>query len=289
VSPSLVRGLTRAGIGDAGSLKDFVTLASRHGFCAVDAGGDELASWIQSDGLETVKAHLADRNVAVGCLSLAVDWSHTEAQFQAGLGALVRDAENAAAVGCGRFMTWAMPSVSEPVARYTAVTTRRLRLVARLLGGFGLRLGVEYIGPHHLRFREKNLFLWDQAGALDWLDAIGEANAGLVLDTFHWHTSEGTLDELRRLDPQSIVHVHLNDARPGPVTDLLDNDRLFPGEGAIPVVPFLEALVESGYRGIVAQEVLTPSPLTDSCQTLAARARGNYDRLFSAAGLGSRP
>jgi len=287
VKPSIVRGLTRAGVGEAGPLKDFITLASRHGFGAVDSGGAEVEAWIQDEGLERVRSHLEGSGVVLGCFGLPVDWSHTEAQFQAGLGTLARHAELAASVGCGRFMTWAMPSVAEPVARFTAVTTRRLRLVARILGGYGLRFGIEYIGPHHLRYREKNPFLWDLPGALDWIDAIGEANTGLVLDTFHWVTSEGTLDEVRHLRPETIVHVHLNDAGPGAVSTLLDNDRLFPGEGVLPLVEFLKALDETGYRGVVAQEVLTPQPLTEPCEALVARAQKNFQGLFEAAGIGS--
>ena len=285
----MVRGLTRAGVGDVGTLKNFITLASHHGFGAVDSNGPEVEDWIRDEGLESAKAHLAECGVALGCFGLPVDWSHTEQQFQAGLRALAHHAELAASVGCGRFMTWAMPSVSEPVARFTAVTTRRLRLVARILGGYGLRLGIEYIGPHHLRYREKNPFLWDMPGALDWIDAIGEANTGLVLDTFHWVTSEGTLDEIRTLDPDRIVHVHINDAGPGEISTLIDNERLFPGEGVLPVVEFLKVLGETGYSGIVAQEVLTPQPLSEAPEALVARAEKNFNRLFDAAGLGTKP
>lgn len=287
MSAAFTPGLTRAGIGNAGPLRDFVTLAARHGFGAVDAGGSEVEAWVREEGLGAVLAHLQGAGVRLGCFSLPLDWSHGEPEFQSGLRTLANHAELALAVGCGNFMTWAMPSTPQPVARYTAVTTRRLRLAARLLAGFSLRLGIEYIGPHHLRHKEKNLFLWDLTGALDWLDAIGESNAGLVLDTFHWHTSEGTLDQIRSLEPGRIVHVHLNDAAPGPVAALVDNDRLFPGEGSLPLVEFLQALAQTGYRGVVAQEVLTPQPLTEASEVLAARAGKNFRRLFAAAGIGA--
>jgi sugar phosphate isomerase/epimerase len=283
----LTAGLTRAGIGTQGSLKDFVSLAARHGFGAVDSNGGEVEAWVSLDGLAAVQNHLKASGVRLGCFSLPLDWSHGEAEFRAGLATVARHAEVAASVGCGRFMTWAMPSTPEPAARYTAVTTRRLRLAARLLAGFGLKLGIEYIGPHHLRRREPNPFLWDLPGALEWLDAIGEPNAGVVLDSFHWHTSEGTLDEIRALDPARIVHVHLNDAAPGPVSALLDNDRLFPGEGCLPLADFLIAVAGTGYRGIVAQEVLTPQPPTESPEELAQRAEKNFRRLFAAAGIGA--
>lgn len=53
-------------------------------------------------------------------------------------------------------------------------------------------------------------------------------NAGLLLDSWHWHTSLGTVDELRALTNDQVVYVHVNDAPPGiPVEEQYDYVRGF--------------------------------------------------------------
>lgn len=84
---------------------------------------------------------------------------------------------------------------------------------------------------------------------------------------------------------EQIVHVHINDAKNIPVGDVLDNDRLYPGEGVINLPGFLQALNYIGYAGPVTQEILTPSTPTGTPEELVAKSRRAFDSVFGAAGL----
>ncbi|UUZ89861.1 sugar phosphate isomerase/epimerase [Paenibacillus sp. P25] len=145
-----------------------------------------------------------------------------------------------------------------------ALATRRLRTCAEILEAYGIRLGLEFVGPHHLRTRWANPFIWDIPSTLDWIDAIGKKNVGLLFDAYHWYTTEAGYEDILKLGASQIVHVHINDAPDVPVAEVLDNDRLYPGEGVIPLADFLRGLRQIGYSGVVAQEILTPQPLTQT-------------------------
>ena len=88
------------------------------------------------------------------------------------------------------------------------------------------------------------------------VDAIGTGNVGLLMDSWHWYTSHGTVDELLALSNKDIVHVHVNDAPDGvPVDQQVDNRRKLPvTTGVIDMKGFINALVKIGYDGPVECE-----------------------------------
>nr|WP_242066970.1 TIM barrel protein [Paenibacillus larvae] len=85
---------------------------------------------------------------------------------------------------------------------------------------------------------------------MDWIEAIDQRNVGLLLDTFHWYTNKETEEDLLKLRPDLIVHVHLNDVPDVPVEEVKDNERLYPGEGVIPLSLFLAAFRRSAIKGL---------------------------------------
>jgi sugar phosphate isomerase/epimerase len=284
----MLKGLTRAGLGNVGSLENLIRLAAAHGFDAVDAGGGELQELIAAHGEEGARAWLREvgqGRVRIGSIGLAVEWRADEAAFRAGLAGLAAEAQAAAALGCKACCTYILPSTDLPAAHFALLATRRLRTCAQVLGAYGIRLGLEFVGPHHLRTRWANPFLWTLQETLDWIDAIGEPNVGLLFDSYHWHTNELTVHDIRRLRPEQLVHVHINDAPDVPAAEALDNGRLYPGEGVIDLAGFLRGLRDIGYQGVVAQEILTQTPPAEAPEALARRSQAAFERVFAAAGL----
>jgi sugar phosphate isomerase/epimerase len=178
-----------------------------------------------------------------------------------------------------------LPSTDLGAAHFMALATRRLRTCAQILGAYGIRLGLEFVGPHHLRTRWQNPFIWTVDETLDWIDAIGERNVGLLFDSYHWYTNGGTVADIEKLRVDQIVHVHINDAPDVPVEEVLDNGRVYPGEGVIDLAGFLQGLQRIGYTGAVAQEILTAEAPTDSPESLAERSKAGFDKVYAAAGL----
>ncbi|OWA37761.1 xylose isomerase [Saccharibacillus sp. O16] len=278
----MLRGLTRAGLGAVTSDEQFMQLASAGGFQTVDLDARAL---IERYGAEGAAEQLAEYGLRLASIDLPVEWRTDEETFRAGLPALTEAAAAAHRLGCTRCCTYVLPSTDQNSAHFMVLATRRLRICAQILGAYGIRLGLEFVGPHHLRTAWKNPFIWGMQETLDWIEAIGEPNVGLLLDAYHWYTNELHISDIERLRPEQIVHVHLNDARDVPLEQVLDNDRLYPGEGVIDLAGFLRVLHAIGYEASVTQEILTPSAPTEEPERLVQRSREGYDRVFAAAGL----
>ncbi|WP_054956026.1 sugar phosphate isomerase/epimerase family protein [Paenibacillus dakarensis] len=278
----MLQGLTTAGLGKIDSNSHFIELASRYHFQSVDL---EAADLIKELGAEQAVERLGELKLSIGSMGLPVEWRADEEEFLKGITKLPAAAEAAAALGCTRCCTYILPSTDLPAAHFMAIATKRLRICADILGAYGIRLGLEFVGPHHLRTRWNNPFIWTLRETLDWIDAIHEPNVGLLLDSYHWYTNELQVCDIMQLRPEQIVHVHINDAKDLPVEEVLDNDRLFPGEGVIDLAGFLKGLHDIGYQGPVSQEILTPSTPSDSPESLVLRSRQAFDKVFKAAGL----
>lgn len=278
----MLRGLSGAGLGKVENDESLIELAGRYGFQAVDVDAKGL---VDRHGVDGARELLKKNNVVIGSIGLPVEWRTTDEAFRRGIKKLAETAEAAAALGCTSCCTYILPSTDLKAAHFMALATRRLRICAQVLGIYGVRLGLEFVGPHHLRTAWKNPFIWTLQETLDWIDTIGEPNVGLLLDAYHWYTNELTIADIEALRPEQIVHVHINDAQDVPVQEVLDNGRIYPGEGVIDLAGFLRTLNKIGYKGAVAQEILTAVPPTESPENLVIHSKAGFDKVYTAAGL----
>jgi sugar phosphate isomerase/epimerase len=153
--------------------------------------------------------------------------------------------------------TWLGPSHKTLTYRANFRQHRdRLRQVAAVLGDHGVRLGLEYVGPKTSWTSAKYPFIHTMAEMKELIAAIGRANVGMVLDSWHWYTAGETEADLRSLKPTDVVAVDLNDAPAGiPVDSQMDLVRDLPcGTGVIDVKSFLGGLLAIGYDGPVRAE-----------------------------------
>lgn len=281
----MIKGLTRAGIGNVGSLEQWISAASRYGFEAIDPGAEEVKEWAAVKGIGQASAYLQQHGIRLGSISLSVQWRESEEQFMDGLDGLAAQAAAAASLGCQACGTYILPSTDSDPVRFMAQATRRLRICARILASYGIRLALEFVGPHHLRTRWKHPFLWELQATLEWIEAINEPNVGLLLDSYHWYTNELQEEDIAALKREQIVLVHINDAPDVPLAEVQDNGRLYPGEGVIDLTAFLRGVKKTGYEGVISQEILTPAPPEQPSEILLERSRAAFDKVFRAAGL----
>jgi sugar phosphate isomerase/epimerase len=266
------------------SYEEFVALAKRHGFAAVEFGIEWLAEKASKEGMNAACDWLDAQGIRHAAFWLPVRWREDEAAFEESLQTLPPKAQTAQAIGCHACVTYIPPSVSGDPEEFRAMMVRRFRQVCAILADYGVYLGIEWVAPAHFR-RSGNPVLWRMDQALDLCDAVGAPNIGLLVDSFHWFCAQHTLDELRALPRERIVHVHINDAPDRPVDEQVDNERVMPGEGVIDLAGFLRALRAAGYDGAVSVEVLSKTlPQQFSKDELAAWAKRNLDRLLAQVG-----
>ena len=180
----------------------------------------------------------------------------TEAEWREWLGRLPPLLATARAVGARRAGMWILPGSDELAfdANFE-FHVDRFRPVAELLAAYGIRLGLEFIGPETARRGFRHPFVHSVGMITDLARAIGP-NCGLLLDVWHWHCAGGVREDLYGLMRDFIVHVHISDAPSGiSRTDIEDNRRKLPGAtGVIDLDGFMQALAAAGYDGPVTAE-----------------------------------
>jgi sugar phosphate isomerase/epimerase len=262
------------------SFLEYVDLAARHGFTGIDFGiGAALRAAEDLGGPHLVKDFLKEKGVEPAVWGLPFDWRGPNTVFEEGVAALTKQADFANLLGAERCVTWLPPSINGDLTDWNRHTMRRFGEIGSVLQDHGIRFGLEWVGPHHLRAGGANAmgttpWLHTLDGVQNLIADIGLPNLGLLVDSYHCYTTGVTGDDLAALTDNDIVHVHINDAPAGVgPNDVRDGERVLPGAGDIDLVSFLSGLRRAGYTGFIAAEVLSPQPLADDPETAAARVR----------------
>ncbi len=168
--------------------------------------------------------------------------------------------------------------MAEPAERKAQRTLAAdsIRECARYAAPKGISLGVEPLN----RFETDLINTVDQGLGL--LDEIGEANVGLLLDTFHMNIEEKDLPKAIRKAAGRITEFHA-----------CSSDRGTPGEDHVDWAGVVTALRDGGYDGPVVIEAFTPKikeiaravsiwrQLSESEDALAGNGLAHLKRVFA--------
>lgn len=98
--------------------------------------------------------------------------------------------------------------------------------------------------------------VWSASQSLEVIAETGRDNVGILIDSFHIFAGEDNLEFIRKLDPEMMPTVHLGDcvAKQGQVWS--DNERWpMPGDGIAPLKEIMEAILATGYDGVISDEI----------------------------------
>jgi len=250
------KNLAPGHIGVNANQKQALEYAVKYGFEGISPSDGEFENRSAAEIGEWVAA-MKEKGIRYGAAGLPVEFRKGDEQFQKDLAALPKHASVMKQLGVTRVATWLMPGHNElTYLQNFKQHETRLREAAKVLKDNDIRLGLEFVGPHTSRERFRYPFACAQLDMMELVQAIGTGNVGLLLDSWHWYTSHGTVDEMLRLSNKDIVHVHVNDAPAGVQVDQqVDNRRKLPvTTGVIDLKGFINALVKIGYDGPVECE-----------------------------------
>lgn len=244
--------LSLNGVPIGGSLPwpEFARLASTTGFGGVDL----MLGPALSDGVDRTRAMLKELHLRPAFASLPVEYRKDDEVFRRGLAKLEEAAPFCAAIGCPRLMTYLLSSSDTPKDELRRLYKSRLSECAGILARSHCRLGLEFLGPLHIRKQFPHEFIWKMREMLEFAKECG-SNVGLTLDAWHWHHAGGTTADILAAGKDRIVVVHFDDAPNLPADQVRDNQRLLPGEGVINLTGFLQALQKIGYEDSLSVEV----------------------------------
>ena len=283
--------LAPGAIGVKANLSEGLSYAKAGGFHGLDVNVREVSRLVRENGAAHVKGMFSEVGMKIGAWGLPVAWNGPQEDFERDVQALPGLAAAGASVGANRVSQWIAPaSDTRPFREQFRWCLSRFRPICEVLKDHGCSLGLEFIGPRTQRLGRTYGFIHSIGGMLGFCEALGTGNAGLLLDSWHWYTSLGTLADLRGLSANDVVHVHVNDAPAGvTVEEQIDQVRALPSEtGVIDLAGFLKVLNEIGYAGPV-----TPEPFSREVRELGATdavrlTHRGLDDAWQAAGLNSR-
>ncbi len=229
---------------------DFAKLAAKVGF----PGTDVMLDAAMKAGASATRDLLAGLKLKPAIIDFPTEFRKDDATFEAGLPKLKEAAAFASAIGCPRMMTYLMSSSPIPKEELRATYKKRFTQAGSILADYNVRLGLEFLGPLHIRKAFPHEFIWKMNEMLEFAESCGW-NIGLLLDSWHWHHAGATTEDIIHAGKERIVHVHFNDSPNLPPEQIRDNERLLPGEGVINLVGFLQALKKIGYTDALSVEV----------------------------------
>lgn len=237
------------------SVKDDIPLAVKYGYKGIvfDIKKESTAC---SPGEFTEL--LAKNDLKPAAFAFPVEFRKSREIFDADIKALRPYCEFAEKTGSLCCNTWLLPfSDTLDYKSNFAQHRERLSLAAKILEEYGVRLGLEFVGPPKVRKGKTFEFIHDLDGTLELIAAIGSSNLGHLLDVFHWDLAGQTFDDFRKIpDGGQVIFAHINDARPGLAREEQeDQKRELPGAtGVLRIDEFMKGLQSLKYRGPVAVE-----------------------------------
>jgi len=127
----------------------------------------------------------------------------------------------------------------------------RLSYIADKVGPHGIRVSLEFCGCPNCSINQFGT-------AYDVVKTVNKDNVGITLDTFHFHAMDSHWEDLEKADGKKIFAFHLNDSENLPIGSMLDDKRLWPGEGCLDHDRTLGMLNKIGFDGVCTVEEFRP-------------------------------
>ncbi len=233
------------------SVPDKIDAAAAAGFRAVELWNTEVTDYLASGAgtLQDVKDRLAGHGLAVPSMIAVMGFVGNESPGRAErVGEARRRMEQARELGAP-FIVASPPMGRADLARCGDDYAELLAMGREI----GIRPAMEFLGfVEHVN---------SIPVAREIMERSGDPTATIVIDWFHMVRGDGRetmFDDLRALKAEQIAIVHLDDVPyRKPFAEMTDGDRVYPGDGDIPIDQLFAVLEETGYQGPVSLELFS--------------------------------
>jgi sugar phosphate isomerase/epimerase len=246
---SFILGINASTIKPA-PLLDKIKIAADAGFKAIELWNDELTQYEREGGsLDRVVRELERNELKVASVIALHGWIDSQGEeYKRALQEAKRRMEQAVAVGSPYIIA------SPPRGKVEDMdeAARRYGELLEMGDQIGVKPAMEFLG-----FVE-GIYRMEQAWYI--VQHAGRPDGTIVMDTFHIFRGGGSFDGIESIPADKIAVFHFNDAPASPErTRQTDADRVFPGDGILPLKEVVETLKRIGYKGVISLELFNPN------------------------------
>jgi 2-keto-myo-inositol isomerase len=231
----------------------------------IELWGEKFDAFFQTHTINDLRQLLKQHYLRTAAIDLvALDYSTPE-NVQKAVARAHYLGEIAQAVGCDLLLLCSWGDLhGRSQEEGIALVAEYLRPVCAAAADFGCRLAIEPLGGHAL--------IPGCVEALAIIEQAQQPNLGLMWDFFHYYKSGVALDTIRQIPLEKLWLVHVDDAPDLPRETLRDPDRVYPGQGALPLTSYFETLRALSYTGPISVELFNQEYYQHPVETITRNA-----------------
>lgn len=285
----MLKNFSPHSLGINGRQSELIELALTYAFRGMDVDLYEMLRRSQRTSVDDAAKYLrAATDIQIGGFNLEVDLDADDEAFTSQVGALHPLADLAAELGATRAYT-TLPAATNrlPYHEYHEIQTSRLGQIAEVLGGKGIKLGVDFNACSDQGEGKEFDFVRKVEGQIAIVRGVGNEHVGYVVDTWDWAIGGGAMDQFSELKADEIVAVRL-----GSVPDDVDSskavasDRVLPtADGPLNHVNLVKHLASIGYKGPISPSASPTQYNNQTRENTVQQAQEAIDEISRAAGL----
>jgi 2-keto-myo-inositol isomerase len=250
-----------------------VQIASQAGFDVLEITATKLDKYLQTHSLADARRLIDASNLETHAIN-SIEQINVTGQRQK---VIARTKE--ISVWCQQLACpWiiVVPGAAPAAATWSQIrndTIDALRAMHDVAAPLGVKLAFEFLGFPWCAVRTV-------AQAWEIVSTIDLPGIGMVIDTCHFFAGGSTLESIRQINAKKLAVFHINDVESMPKEKIEDANRLFPGDGVIPLKEIIDAVRATGFDGVASVEIFRPEYWQRNPASVAKEALDKSKRVL---------
>ncbi|MBC2187371.1 2-keto-myo-inositol isomerase [Listeria booriae] len=236
------------------NLEKDLTICERNGYDYIEIRTmDKLPEYLKTHSLDDLATYFQNHHIKPLALNALVFFNNRD---EAGHAAIIQEFQEMMHIcdKIGAKYVVAVPLVTtEKILKKDIKQSciEVLQELSNIAESHGVKIALEFVGHPECTV---NTF----EDAYDIVQAVNRDNVGLVFDSFHFHAMGSNIENLKKADGSKIFIFHIDDTEDFQIGLLTDDDRVWPGHGAIDLEAHITTLKQIGYSDVVSVELFRP-------------------------------
>ncbi|MBC2311553.1 2-keto-myo-inositol isomerase [Listeria booriae] len=236
------------------NLEKDLTICEQNGYDYIEIRTmDKLPEYLKTHTLDDLATYFQNHNIKPLALNALVFFNNRD---EAGHAAIIQEFQEMMHIcdKIGAKYVVAVPLVTtEKILKKDIKQSciEVLQELSNIAESHGVKIALEFVGHPECTV---NTF----EDTYDIVQAVNRDNVGLVFDSFHFHAMGSNIENLKNADGSKIFIFHIDDTEDFQIGLLTDDDRVWPGHGAIDLGAHITTLKQIGYSDVVSVELFRP-------------------------------